>query len=101
MLNKRLAFLVVIFVILTVVSVIYIYRSFKTLLELPENMPETNRQLSEGFWLNFGMVYYFSPIKMIALTFGFYTASLFLVDYVDKNIRKVKEEKTIIKNSLS
>ena len=88
--KKRLVILISIFVILTLISGIHIYKSFKKILELPENIPSLNDKIPEGFWLNFGLVYYFSPIKTIILVFGFYTVSLFLVDYVDKKIKKNK-----------
>ena len=91
--KKRLVILISIFVILTLITGIHIYKSFKKILEIPENIPSLNEKIPEGFWLNLGMVYYFSPIKAIVLTFGFYVVSLFLVEYFDKNLRKWKRRK--------
>jgi len=95
--GKRLVILVGIFIILTLITGIHIYNSFKKILDLSENIPSLNEKIHKGFWLNFGIVYYFSPIKTIALTFGFYIVSLFLVDYFDKNLREWKKEKNSLK----
>jgi len=91
--KRRLMILAGIFVILTVISGIHMYNSFKRILEMPENIPSLNEKIPEGFWLDFGLIYYFSPIKTIALIFSLYAASLFLVDYINKNFIKTKNEK--------
>jgi len=90
--KKRLVVLISIFLVLTLVAGMHIYNSFKKILEMPENIPSLNENIPKGFWLNFGMIYYFFPIKAIVLTFGFYSVSLFLVDYFDKKIGEWKRE---------
>jgi len=78
--KKRLLVLGTAFLVLTLVSGIHLYRSFKTLLEMPENIPS--------------MVYYLSPVKTIGLTFGFYSLSLFVIQTVNKYWKEWRQEKS-------
>lgn len=77
----RIIILVTLFAILTALTVIHMYISYQKILEMPENIPDPDQELSKGFWMNFGMVHYFNPLKTISLTFGFYVLTLFLIDY--------------------
>jgi len=61
---------------------------------MPENIPSLNENIPEGFWLNFAMVYYLSPVKTIGLTFGFYSLSLFVIQTVNKYWKEWRQEKS-------
>jgi len=84
---NKIIILLVVFLVLTLVAGMHIYQSFKRLSELPERLSALNEKLPEGFWLDFGMVYYYSPVKMIILACAIYSACFFLVDYVWKRFR--------------
>ena len=81
---RRLLILGSVFVILTLIAGVHMYTSFNKLLEMPDAMPSLNQDIPKGFWSDFGMIYYFSPIKTIGLTFAFYSLSLFVIQTVNK-----------------